>query len=86
MGWKSKVTAVIFLTMGAAAVSSAASAQSTCRTTCDNRHVDCMNAGKSDGNVCLPQWLQCKNTCETAVTPKPATTPIAMTGKPAVKH
>lgn len=87
MGFKSKVAAVMCLTLAAGAVSTTAVAQATCRNTCDDNHVTCVNAGRSDNNVCLPQWRQCKVTCLSAPA-KPAATPIAMsTSRPvASKH
>ena len=80
MGRNSKVAVMIFLTLGAAFVSGEAAAQSTCRTTCDNNHVTCMQAGKSDGNVCLPAWQQCKTACASAASAKPVATPVTMSG------
>lgn len=82
MSLYSKLAATICLTLAAGAVSNSAMAEATCRNTCDTSHVACMNAGKSDDNVCLPQWRQCKTACVSGPT-KPAPTPVVMTSKPA---
>lgn len=81
MGWKSKAAAIVLLTMGAGGVSTSALADGACSSTCDDHHVACMQAGKSDDGVCLPQWRQCKATCSGSATKSvsPVAQPIKVT-------
>ena len=61
MGWKSRAVVLVGLTLGAMSVSSASFSAGTCRSTCDDHHIDCAKS-KSE-NICLEQWRQCKMTC-----------------------
>lgn len=79
MGWKGKAVAVAYLTLAASFVSTSSGA-ATCKSNCDDQHVTCANAGKSDDKVCLPQWRQCRMTCDGATKSVSATSqPVKVT-------
>ena len=75
---------VAFLLSGAPAWAS------TCRDTCNDQHLTCERAGKSE-DQCLAAWGQCKNRCDaptlqkTAVTQTTTPTPKTKT-KPTKPH
>ena len=55
------------MTAGLAAVlllSSTSAFASTCRDTCNDKHLTCRSVGTSD-DQCLAAWHQCKNRCDT---------------------
>jgi hypothetical protein len=87
MGLKVTISAISFLTLIGTAVSSPALAADSCKTTCNNRHIECAKTKSED--VCLPQWGQCKSACSGKATPipvknvapAPATKPAATKGK-----
>lgn len=80
MGWKGEAAAIVFLTMAASSVSSFALADAACSSKCDNNHVSCMQGGKSDDGVCLPQWRQCKVACSGATkSVSPIAQPVKVT-------
>ena len=72
MGLKGKVGIVLFVTTALLGVSAPSFAAGTCKSTCDDRHVDCMKSKTED--VCLPAWRQCKMACTGG---QQKTTPIA---------
>lgn len=71
MGMKDKVGALLFVTASLLSVS-APSVAATCKSACDDKHIDCMKSKTED--VCLPAWRQCKIAC---AGDQQKTTPIA---------
>ena len=80
MGLKGKVGTILFVTTALFAVSAPSFAAGTCKSTCDDKHVDCAKAKSED--VCLPAWRKCKMTCaggQKAVTPIAAPVKVTTT-------
>ena len=80
MGVKAKLGAVVFLTTSMLGVSTPSFSAGTCRSVCDDKHIECARTKKED--VCLPAWRQCKMACtggQKAVTPIAAPVKVTTT-------
>jgi hypothetical protein len=85
MTWM-RIGAAAFAAVAAIAVANTAlAAPGTCKDDCNSAHVKCLDAGKSDGAVCLPQWQQCRTACYGAIKQTAAVQSVKLAPGPTAK-
>lgn len=80
MGLKEKIGTILLVTTALMSVSATSQAAATCKSTCDDKHLDCAKSKSED--ICLPAWRQCKMACtggQKAVTPMAAPVKVTTT-------